>query len=95
MRRFNFSRRAQEIADSFTPQQLGYLFYGFGKSRFLDPPLYDCLLRFAVSALEGFSSHAIMAVPWALSRVAIRDPYALTQGLGVGGWELGVLGGRG
>ncbi|CDJ64503.1 hypothetical protein, conserved [Eimeria necatrix] len=25
---FGFSRRAQQVADSCTPQQLGYLFYG-------------------------------------------------------------------
>ncbi|CDJ61438.1 hypothetical protein, conserved [Eimeria maxima] len=76
---FNFSRRAQQVADTCTPQQLGYLFYGFGKARFLDPPLYACLLRYAVSSLEDFASHSLMTVPWALSRVAIREVSALTE----------------
>ncbi|CDJ36620.1 uncharacterized protein EMH_0021520 [Eimeria mitis] len=80
---FNFSRRAQQVADSCTPQQLGYLFYGFGKARFLDPPLYMCLLRYAVASLEDFSSHALMTIPWALSRVAIRDADSLTQSAGM------------
>ncbi|CDI87486.1 hypothetical protein, conserved [Eimeria praecox] len=46
---------------------------------FTDPPLYACLLRYAVASLEDFTSHALMTVPWALSRVAIRDASALTQ----------------
>ncbi|CBZ52848.1 conserved hypothetical protein [Neospora caninum Liverpool] len=74
-----FSKRILELADCLTPQQMGYIFYGYGKSLFRHEELYRGLLPYVVEALPDFHSHALMTVAWALERVRVNDRAVVAQ----------------
>lgn len=68
-----FSQRCMEIAPSLTPQQLAYIFYGCGKSYYLNEALYDALIEQTHALLPYFHSHWLMCVMYAMYRVQKRD----------------------
>ncbi|AFZ80744.1 RAP domain-containing protein [Theileria equi strain WA] len=75
----NFGNRFLEIANTLTGQQLGYLYYGFGKSRFLHEPLYIGMMKHTEPMLTKLNSHSLMCVAWALNRLQIRNQDFLTK----------------
>ncbi|KAF8819716.1 RAP domain-containing protein [Cardiosporidium cionae] len=68
-----YSKRILELANTLSPLQLGYIFYGCGKSYFLDEQLYRGLVPSVCGLLPNFHSHALMCIAWALDRVHIRE----------------------
>ncbi|KAK2197753.1 RAP domain [Babesia duncani] len=71
---FNFSKRAIELGSTLNSQQLGYIYYGF-----LNVNLYKELMKFTEPMLSTLSSHSLMTVTWALSRVQVRNPDFLSK----------------
>ncbi|SCL99502.1 RAP protein, putative [Plasmodium chabaudi chabaudi] len=67
-----YSERILEISNTLTPQQIGYIFYGMGKSGFLNMPFYNIFLNSVENSLDNFYSHPLMCVAWALNRLLIR-----------------------
>ncbi|CRG97312.1 RAP protein, putative [Plasmodium gallinaceum] len=67
-----YSERILEISETLTPQQIGYIFYGMGKSKFLNTEFYDKFLTSVQNNLDSFYSHPLMCVAWSLNRVLIR-----------------------
>eukprot|EP00386_Alphamonas_edax_P006831 GDKI01021986.1.p1 GENE.GDKI01021986.1~~GDKI01021986.1.p1 ORF type:complete len:445 (+),score=93.03 GDKI01021986.1:126-1460(+) len=74
---FGYSRRIMELAPTLTPEQLGYIFYGYGKSMFMHEQLYRALLPHVTRQLKDFYSHSLMCVMWACHRVKIKDEQAM------------------
>ncbi|UKK00429.2 secretory protein [Theileria orientalis] len=74
-----FGSRMLELSHTLTGQQLGYIYYGFGKSRFLKPSLYEDMMKFTEPMLSTLSSHSLMCVAWALNRVQIRNKEFLSK----------------
>lgn len=68
-----YSERILHISNTLTPQQIGYIFYGMGKSKFLNVPFYTELLKTVKEKLHSFYSHPLMCVAWALNRLQIKE----------------------
>lgn len=68
-----YSDRILQIADTLTPQQIGYVFYGMGKSKFLNVFFYEQFLHKVQNKLNQFYSHPLMCVAWALNRLQIKQ----------------------
>ncbi|KAF8822757.1 RAP domain-containing protein [Cardiosporidium cionae] len=68
-----YSKRILELANVLSPLQLGYIFYGYGKSIFLDEQMYRGLVPSVCGLLPNFHSHALMCVAWAFDRVQIKE----------------------
>ncbi|KAI4837939.1 heptatricopeptide repeat and RAP domain-containing protein [Plasmodium brasilianum] len=68
----SYSERILEIRETLTPQQVGYIFYGMGKSRFLNTDFYDHMLKYVGKNLNNFYSHPLMCIAWSLNRMLIR-----------------------
>lgn len=69
----NYTNRILELVDTLTAQQIGYIFYGMGKSKFLDTNFYDSFLPKVQKNLHTFYSHPLMCTAWALNRLQIRN----------------------
>nr|AAX57271.1 putative secretory protein SE long form [Theileria annulata]AAX59907.1 TaSE long form [Theileria annulata] len=74
-----FGNRLLEVSHTLTGQQLGYVYYGFGKSRFLKPSLYEEMMKFTEPMLPTLNSHSLMCIAWALARVQIRNEQFLSR----------------
>ncbi|SOV15124.1 RAP protein, putative [Plasmodium sp. gorilla clade G2] len=68
-----YSKRVLEISKTLTPQQIGYIFYGMGKSKFLNTSFYFNFLKCIQNNLNDFYSHPLMCIAWCLNRLLIRD----------------------
>ncbi|GAW79998.1 Secretory protein [Plasmodium gonderi] len=68
-----YSERILEICETLTPQQIGYIFYGMGKSRFLNTRFYEKILTSVQKKLPSFYSHPLMCIAWSLNRVLIKN----------------------
>ncbi|ANQ07119.1 RAP protein [Plasmodium coatneyi] len=68
-----YTERILTIRDTLTPQQIGYIFYGMGKSRFLNPSFYEQMLTCVQKKLSAFYSHPLMCIAWSLNRLLIRE----------------------
>ncbi|SBT32933.1 RAP protein, putative [Plasmodium ovale wallikeri] len=74
-----YSERILQIADTLTPQQIGYIFYGMGKSRFLNTKFYEQLLISVQTKLGTFYSHPLMCIAWSLNRLQIRNEHFFNE----------------
>ncbi|VWU51561.1 RAP protein, putative [Hepatocystis sp. ex Piliocolobus tephrosceles] len=68
-----YTDRIIQISDTLTPQQIGYIFYGIGKSRFLNINFYDRFLNYVKENMNNFYSHPLMCIAWSSYRLLIRD----------------------
>eukprot|EP00920_Eleutheroschizon_duboscqi_P016589 GHVT01039355.1.p1 GENE.GHVT01039355.1~~GHVT01039355.1.p1 ORF type:complete len:271 (+),score=18.92 GHVT01039355.1:1065-1877(+) len=66
-----FGQRALELRDILTPQELGYIFYGFGKSDYPEPSFLLELLPAVEGILPAFYSHPLMTVSWAMYKLKL------------------------
>jgi hypothetical protein len=68
------ANRSMQISDSISPEHIGYIFYGVGKSRFLHTKLVGKLLDRVVTGhlLRAMTSHGVMCMLWALRRTHIH-----------------------
>lgn len=75
----SFAQRVLELAPTLTSQQIGYIYYGFGKSRFLNYNFYQELGQRIEPALNGLTSSSLMCLVWALNRLQIRNVPLLSK----------------
>ncbi|ORM42307.1 uncharacterized protein BXIN_1543 [Babesia sp. Xinjiang] len=75
----SFAKRALELAPYLTSQQLGYLYYGFGKSLFLNEDFYRTLVQYTEPLLPELGSSSLMCVVWTLNRLQLRHSQFLTK----------------
>ncbi|KAK1442909.1 hypothetical protein BgAZ_304270 [Babesia gibsoni] len=68
----SFARRVLELSPLLNGQQIGYIYYGFGKSRFLNEDFYKELSTRIEPVLASLGSSSLMCVVWALNRLQIR-----------------------
>lgn len=68
-----FSDRILELRHEMQPEQLGYILWGYGKSRFISEHFYRELMPTIKEQLPHFQSHALMSTMWCLKNVKWRD----------------------
>lgn len=68
-----YSERILELRHEFQPEQLGYILWSYGKSRFISEHFYRELMPTIKEQIPHFQSHALMATMWCMKNVKWRD----------------------
>nr|BAN64499.1 secretory protein, putative [Babesia bovis] len=76
---YNFGNRVIELAPTLCPQQIGYIYYGYGKSRFYNKHFYEKISEYSAPLLSNFPSSSLMCVVWCLSRLQLRQTAFLNR----------------
>jgi hypothetical protein len=72
-----YTLRVLELRDEFSPEQLGYILWGCGKSGYRNVLLYNNLLPVVQSKLPMMQSHALMSLMWCMKRIRWMGPELL------------------
>ncbi|CAJ1357917.1 unnamed protein product [Effrenium voratum] len=70
---FGYSQRLLELKDQLTPEQLGYVLWGYGKSSFVDAKFYREMMPEIKAKLPEFQSHGLMSLMWCMKRLRWHD----------------------
>lgn len=64
-----YAHRVLELKETMTPEQLGFVLYGFGKSGFIDDVFYREMAKHVETRVPELTSHAMMAAIWCFRRI--------------------------
>lgn len=68
-----YTKRILELRGELLPENLGYIFWGYGKSSYMDSNFYKEMLPVVKEQLPNFQSHAMMSLMWCMKKAKWHD----------------------